>query len=190
MRNALLLDNQSMFDLCCNKRFKPTIMKVTRNALMMTSNGGGLTITEKCKIPGYKYPVWYSKKAITNVICLKNLIKCYRVTYNNKLDTTHCSAFGLPDLLFEMHPCGLRVCYPKKMGQFRFVQTMHDNMKLFSKRQIVRANKAKDPPYRPGFKNKLMFDNVTAKPIGIPFLGIILFSSKCTKSAWELKPLN
>ncbi len=35
----------------------------------MTSNGGGLKITEKCKIPGYKYLVWYSKKAITNIIC-------------------------------------------------------------------------------------------------------------------------
>jgi hypothetical protein len=27
----------------------------------------------------------------------------------------------------------LHVCYPKKMGQFGFVQTVHDNMKLFSK---------------------------------------------------------
>ena len=52
--------------------------------------------------------------------------------------------FGLPDLLFEMHPCGLHVCYTKNMGQFRFFQTVHDNMKLFSKCQIVKANKAKD----------------------------------------------
>ena len=55
----------------------------------MMSNGGGLKITEKCKIPGYKYLVWYSKKAITNIICLKNLIKCYRVTYDSELDTTY-----------------------------------------------------------------------------------------------------
>ena len=76
LRNVLLLDNQSTFDLCCNKKFTSQITKAT-NALTMTSNGGGLRITEKCKIPGYKYPVWYSKKAITNIICLKNLIKCY-----------------------------------------------------------------------------------------------------------------
>jgi hypothetical protein len=113
----------------------------------MTSKGGSLRITKKCKIPGYTYPVWYSKKAITNIICLKNIIKCYRVTYYSKLDTTfvvHCSAFGLLDLLFEMHPCSLHVCYPKKMGQFGFVQTVHDNMKLFSKRQISRAVKARE----------------------------------------------
>ena len=69
------------------------------------------------------------------------------MTYNSELDTNlfvHCSAFGLPDLLFEMHPCGLHVCYPKKMGQFGFVQTVHDNMKLFSKRKNVGANKARD----------------------------------------------
>ncbi len=38
------------------------------NALTMTSNGDGLRITKKCKMPGYKYSVWYSKKAITNII--------------------------------------------------------------------------------------------------------------------------
>jgi hypothetical protein len=60
------------------------------------------------------------------------------VTYDSKLDTTfivHHSAFGLPDLLFEMIPYGLHVCYPKKMGEFGFVQTVEDNMKLFSKQQ-------------------------------------------------------
>jgi hypothetical protein len=146
LRNVLLLGNQSTFNLCCNKRFTLKIMKAT-NALMMTRNGGGLRITEKCKIPGYKYPVWYSKKAITSIICLKNIIKCYRVTYDSELDTTfvvHCSAFELSDLLFEMHPCGVHVCYPMKMGQFGFVQTVHDNMKLFSKCQIAGANKARE----------------------------------------------
>ncbi len=79
MKNVLLLDNQLTFDLCCNKRFTSKVFSAS-NALEMTSSGGGLRITEKCKIPGYKYEVWYSEKAITNIICLKKLIKCYRVT--------------------------------------------------------------------------------------------------------------
>ncbi len=146
MRNVLLLDNKSTFNLCCNKRFAFKIFKA-ENALSMTSNGGGLKITKKCKIPGYKHLVWYSKEAITNIICLKNLIKCYQVTYDSKLDTTfvvHRSAFGLPDLLFEMHPRGLHVCYTKKMGELGFVQIVEDNMKLFSKRQIAGAVQARD----------------------------------------------
>ena len=76
LREVLLLDNHSTFDLCCNKTFASKIFKA-ENALSMTSNGSGLKITKKCKIPGYKYFVWYSKKAITNIICLKNLFKCY-----------------------------------------------------------------------------------------------------------------
>jgi len=43
------------------------------NALSMTSNGGGLKITKKCKIPGYKYLVWYSKKAITKSYASRTL---------------------------------------------------------------------------------------------------------------------
>jgi hypothetical protein len=59
------------------------------------------------------------------------------------VDTTlvvHCSAFGLPNLLFEMHQCGLH--YPKNMGEFGFVQTVEDDMKLFSKQQIAGAVQA------------------------------------------------
>ncbi len=56
----------------------------------------------------------------------------------------HRSAFGLPNLLFKMHPCGLHVCYPKNMGEFGFVQTVEDNMKLFSKQQIAGAVLARD----------------------------------------------
>jgi hypothetical protein len=147
LRNVLLLDNQSTFDLCCNRKFTSSV-KTASNALNMTSNGGGLRISEKCKkLPGYKFSVWFSKKAITNIICLKNLIKIYRVTYDSEVDTTfvvHRTQFGLPDLFFEMHPCVLHVSYPKKMGKFGFIQTVKDNMKLFSKLQIAGAAHAKD----------------------------------------------
>ncbi len=61
LRNVLLLDNQSTFDLCCNKKFTSKIWKAT-NALTMMSNGGSLRITKKCKIPGYKYPVGTARR--------------------------------------------------------------------------------------------------------------------------------
>ncbi len=52
--------------------------------------------------------------------------------------------FGLPDMVFDMHPCGLHVYYPKKInGQYGFVQTVAENMKLFTKRQIDGALKAR-----------------------------------------------
>ncbi len=138
---VLLSDNQSTFDLCCNRGFMSMIKK-TSHALNMTSNGGGLKITEQGKFPGYKFCVCVSKQAITNIICLKNLIKIYRVTYDRGVEMTfviHCQQFGLPDLFFEMCPCGLHICYPKKMGVFGFIQTVKDNMRLFSKWQIAGA---------------------------------------------------
>ncbi len=46
LRYVLLLDNQSTFDLCCNRGFVSRIKKASR-ALNMTSNGGGLKITER-----------------------------------------------------------------------------------------------------------------------------------------------
>ncbi len=185
LRDVLLLDNQSTFDLCCNKKITSKIWKAI-NAFTMTSNGGGLRITKKCKIPGYKVPVWYRKKAITNIICLKNLIKCYRVTYDSKLDTTfvvHCSAFGLLDLLFEMHPCGLYVCYPKKMGQFGFVHTVHDNMKLFSKRQNAGAVKARELYEKLIFPSTSDFRAIVSAG-GVPGLDVTIDDVKAAEVIW------
>jgi hypothetical protein len=50
LRCVLLLDNQSTFDLCCNRDFMSMIRKVS-HALNMTSNGGGLKITKQGKFP-------------------------------------------------------------------------------------------------------------------------------------------
>jgi hypothetical protein len=70
LRCFLLLDNQSTFDLCCNWGFMSRIRNASC-ALNMTSNGRGLKITKQGKFPGYKFWVWFSKKAITNIISLK-----------------------------------------------------------------------------------------------------------------------
>jgi hypothetical protein len=112
----------------------------------MSSNGGGLRISKECKVPGYDLWVWFTKQAMTNILCLKNLIRLYQVTYDSKRRTAfivHWEEFGLPNMVFDMHPCGLHVYYPEKIdGQCGFVQTVANNMKLFTKRQIEGAMKA------------------------------------------------
>ncbi len=185
LKNVLLLDNQSTFDLCCNKKFMSRI-KNASHALNMTSNGGGLKITEQCKLPGYKFWVWFSKKAITNIICLKNLIKIYRVTYDSEVDTTfnvHRQHFGLPDLFFEMHPCGLHICYPKKMGEFGFVQTVKDNMKLFSKRQIAGATRARVLFEKMIFPSTADFRAIVSSG-GVPGCNVTLEDVKAAEVIW------
>ena len=117
-------------------------MKTALNALIMTSNGGALRVS---KLPGYKFREWFSKTAITNIICLKNLIKIYRVTYDSEVDTTfvvHRTQFGLPDLFFEMYTWGCM--YVTQRRWVSLVSSVKDNMKLFSKWQIAGAAHAKD----------------------------------------------
>jgi len=84
---------------------------------------------------------------MTNILCLKNLIRMYRVTYDSERQTAlivHREEFGLPNMVFDMHPCGLHVYYPEEIDvQYGFVQTVADNMKLFTKRQIEGALKAR-----------------------------------------------
>jgi hypothetical protein len=59
LRKVLLLDDQSTSDLCCNRKFTSSV-KTASNAL-------SLRISEKCRLPGYKFWVWFSKRAITNI---------------------------------------------------------------------------------------------------------------------------
>ncbi len=146
LRSVWLLDNQSTFDLCCNPDFahKP---RDAKRAMDMSSNGGGHRISKECKVLGYDFWVWFTKRAMTNILCLKNLIRLYWVMYDSERWTAfivHREEFGLPNMVFDMHPCGLHVYYPKKIdGQYGFVQTDDDNMKLFTKRQIEDELKAR-----------------------------------------------
>jgi hypothetical protein len=191
LRCVLLLDNQSTFDLCCNRDFMSRIRKAS-HSLNMTSNGGGLKITEQGKFPGYKIWVWFSKKAITNIICLNNPIKIYRVTYDSKVETTfvvHCQQFGLPDLFFEMHLCGLHICYPKKMGELGFIQMVKDNMKLFSKRQIAGANQGSNLFEKMIFPSTADFRAILSAG-GVPGSDVMLEDVKAAEVIWGCSVLK
>jgi hypothetical protein len=145
LRSVWLLDNQSTFDLCCKLDFSGKRHNA-KQAMNMLSNRGDLQISMECMVPGYDFWVWFTTRAMTIIICLKNLIRLYRVTYDSKrwtAFTLHQEEFGLPNMTFDMHPCGLHVYYPKKFnGQYEFVQTVAENMKLFTKQQIEGALKA------------------------------------------------
>jgi hypothetical protein len=146
LKSVWLLDNQSTFDLCSNPDFAHR-RRDAKRAMHVSSNEGGLQISKECKVPGYDFWVWFTKQAITNILCLKNLIHLYWVTYDSECQTAcivHQEEFGLPNMVFDMHSCGLRVHYPEKIdGQYGFVQTVANNMKLFNKQQIEGAMKAR-----------------------------------------------
>ena len=64
-------------------------------------------------------------------------------------------------MVFEMHACGLHVYYPDKIdGQYGFVQTVAENMKLFTKRQIDGALKACNLYETLGYPSSADFESV------------------------------
>jgi hypothetical protein len=105
-RSVWLLDNQYTFDLCCNPNFSGKRHNAKR-VMNMTSNRGGLQISKECMVPEYDFWVWLTTRAMTNIICLKNLIHPHPVTYDSKPQMAfivHWEEFGLPNMIFDIHP--------------------------------------------------------------------------------------
>jgi hypothetical protein len=115
-------------------------------------------------VPGYDFWFWFTTRAMTNIICLRNLIHLYWVTYDSKhwmAFIVHWEDFGLPNMIFDMHPCGLHIYYPKKSdGQYDFVQTVAENMKLFTKQQIEGALKVRHLYKTLGYPSNADFEAV------------------------------
>ena len=115
-------------------------------------------------VPGYDFWVWFTTRAMTNIISLKNLIHSYRVTYDSKQQMAfivHWEEFGLPNMIFDMHPCGLHVYYPEKSdGQYGYVQTVAESMKLLTKQQIEGTLKVRHLYKTLGYPSNANFEAV------------------------------
>ena len=104
-----------------------------------------MKLSKIANVENYEHPVWYSSKAITNILALKNVIKQYdRVTYDSdELSfVVHRERVGYPNLIFEVHESGLHYYDPRKQ-HFTFVETVNGNKALFTKRQLAGAEKAR-----------------------------------------------
>ena len=95
----ILLDNQFMLDIICNKKITSKINKSDKK-ISVQGNRGTLTIKYKYVMPGYNYGTCYSKDAIANIISMKNMIRQDCVTYDSddqKL-IVHQETSALPDI--------------------------------------------------------------------------------------------
>jgi hypothetical protein len=111
-------------DIFCNKEFVSNI-QLAPEPLILKSNGGEIIAHHIANVADYNEPVWFSKKAITNIFTLKNMKKQYRVTYDSLEETflVHRKAAGLPNLLFKEHGNGLHFFNPRQ-ANFAFVKTV------------------------------------------------------------------
>jgi hypothetical protein len=84
--------------------------------------------------------------------------KKYRVTYNSLEETflVHREAMGLPNLLFKEHGNGLHFFNPRQ-ADFAVIKTVESNMRLYSKQQVARADKARSLYASLGFPSRKDF---------------------------------
>jgi hypothetical protein len=138
-------------------------------------------------VPGYDIWVWFTTRAMTHIICLKNLIRLYWVTYDSKRQTAfivHWEELGLPNMIFDMHPCRLHVYYPKKSNvQHGFVQIVAENMKLFTKQQIEGALNARHLYKTLGYPSNAYFEAVL-QVSGIGSCTITVDNAKVSYKIW------
>jgi hypothetical protein len=102
-------------------------------------------VTRKATMPGYNKDVWFSTRAITNIIALSNLIQQYRVTYDSddKMFVVHRESQGKSNMESRMHKCGLHYYDPRNEQHLAFVNTVSENKEGFTKRQIKSAELAR-----------------------------------------------
>jgi hypothetical protein len=108
IREVILLYIQSTMDIFCKSAMVGKTIKLALS-MRLTSNGGTMVVTRKAYMVGYHKNVWFSKKAITNIIYLRNLIQQYRITYYSQvlMFVVHRECESKPNMEFRMHECGL-----------------------------------------------------------------------------------
>ena len=99
---------------------------------------------QKSTIPSYETDVWYDSKAIINILSPANTRKQYRVTYDrkDKAFIIHRQKAKLPNMMIREQKSGLHVYKPptkrkgKGLEQLVFINTVRENTKAFTKREI------------------------------------------------------
>jgi hypothetical protein len=145
LKQVILLDSQSTVCLFCN----PLLVVDIRHAndtLLLKSNGGSMKISRIADIEGFTDPVWYSKRAITNIISLAIAGEQYHVTYDSHdaAFIVHRQVFGMEDMVFKKHRSGLRY-YDPRGGNLTFVTTVEGNkallrsVKLLAQSELVNS---------------------------------------------------
>jgi hypothetical protein len=112
--------------------------------MRLKSNGGTMAMSHKATLSGYNENVWFSTRAITNIIALRNLIEQYRVTYDSDdlMFVVHRESESKPNMEFRMHESGLHYYDPRKEAHLILVNTVSENKEGFTQRQIKGADLA------------------------------------------------
>ena len=157
----LLLDSCSTVDLFCNKNLVTKIWK-SRNSMTVKGNGGDLKTHKKAYVENYR-DVWFNERAITNITSLNNVEEKFRVTYKSDRDSTFTvHKPNRVNIEFGMHCDGLQY-HDTVNRQVTMVQTVTENEKGYSKRQLTDMKTARDLYAKVGYPSIKDFANMIKK---------------------------
>ena len=145
--NWILLDSQSTVDLFANNKLLSNIHETQDRPLRCFCNGGVQDSTLKGYLHGYG-TVWYNPNSLANILSLANVTKHHRVTFdsdNQQAFIVHKKDGG--QLKFILSSRGLYY-HDVRWTQhpdphYNFIQTVEDNMKNYTPRQLKRVAIAK-----------------------------------------------
>ena len=142
MQYWILLDNQSTTDIFCNEDLLTDIHEA-EEATQTVINGGTLKITKKGTLEDYG-EVWYHPKAITNILTLNNITKCYPVPYasrNGEVFTMHKPE---GDRTFTKVESGLYSFDTRDDANFLFLMTSESIRSNYSRQEYETAKRTRD----------------------------------------------
>jgi hypothetical protein len=150
--------------------------------MRLKNNSGRMVVTQKATIPGYNKDVWFSTRAITNIIALGNSTQQYHVTYDSEdnMFVVHRESQGKPNMEFRMHKCGLHYYDPRKKKHLAFVNTVSENKEGLRNRQIKGAEVARtlyktlSYPSMKDFKWVIQSNHIKDFPVPVQYIDVAL----------------
>ena len=184
LKDVILLDSASSAHVFCNEQMVDKKWD-TDQRLTLATNGGPFQTSQKGRVPKCG-DVWMSKKSMTNIFSLALLSDKFRITFDSAVENAFKvhTPYGIlkfkrgPENIYYTQPSEYTGSTPrlhdattKEPMKGHFPQTVADNARFYSQRQISRAKAARDLLHATGcpsvtdLKNILKMNSIANCPI-------------------------